>query len=136
MPNFLKGGPPALTLIALRLSGATAIAALIALVGVSLPAVLQRSGNDSIHTTRLPNPADVQQQDQSPIAAAPPSLNERRTQENEPPPDGGSVERQFGIATVRTDSVTNAIDLLPLHCPQSHSQSGLERGQTMRRLPP
>jgi hypothetical protein len=100
-PNFLKGGPPALALIALRLSGATAIAALIALVGVSLPAVLQRSGNDNIPTARLPNPADVQQQqDQSPTTAEPPSLIERRTQGSEPPPYGGSVERQSGIATV------------------------------------
>jgi hypothetical protein len=134
--------------IALRLSGATAIAALIALVGVSLPAVLQRSGNDNIHTARLPNPADVQQrqqhqspiaaappsperqsgiatvvtdsgtlpnpadvqrQDQSTIAAAPPSLSERRREVNEPPPNEGPEEPQPGIATVVAGPVTDAI---------------------------
>jgi hypothetical protein len=90
--------------------------------------VLQRSGNDNILTARLPNPADVQQQqDQSPTTAEPPSLNERRTQGSEPPPYGGSVERQSGIATVMTDSVTNAI--MPATA-SSPSVSQLERTRT------
>jgi hypothetical protein len=106
-PKFLKGDR-ARALIALRLSGVTAIAALIALVVVSLPAMHQRPGNDNIHTSLLPNPADVQQ-DQSPTATALPSLNERRTQANEPPPNAGSEERQSGVATVMAGPVTDAI---------------------------
>jgi hypothetical protein len=68
----------------------------------------QRPGNDNIHTSLLPNPADVQQ-DQSPTATALPSLNERRTQANEPPPNAGSEERQSGVATVMAGPVTDAI---------------------------
>ena len=91
-PKFLKGDRPR-ALIALCVSGVTAIAALIVLVVVSLPAMHQRPGNNNIHTALLTNPADVQR-DQSPTATAQPSLNERRTQANEPPPNGGSEERQ------------------------------------------
>jgi hypothetical protein len=68
----------------------------------------QRPGNDNIHTSLLPNPADVQQ-DQSPTATALPSLNERRTQANEPPPNAGSEERQAGVATVMAGPITDAI---------------------------
>ena len=104
-PKFLKGDRPR-ALIALCVSGVTAIAALIALVVVSLPAMHQRPGNNNIHTALLPNPADVQR-DQSPTATTQPSLNERRTQANEPPPNGGSEERQ-GIATVMAGPVADA----------------------------
>ena len=91
-PKFLKGDRPR-ALIALCVSGVTAIAALIALVVVSLPAMHQRPGNNNIHAGLLPNQADVQR-DQSLTATAQPSLNERRAQANEPPPNGGSEERQ------------------------------------------
>ncbi len=78
----------------------------------------------------LPNPTDVQQQrDQSPTAAAPPSLNERRAQRSEPPPYGGSVERQSGIATVVTDPVTNTNAIMPATA-SSPSVSQLERTRT------
>jgi hypothetical protein len=78
----------------------------------------------------LPNPTDVQQQrDQSPTAAAPPSLNERRAQRSEPPPYGGSVERQSGIATVVTDPVTNTNAIMPAIA-SSPSVSQLERTRT------
>jgi hypothetical protein len=78
----------------------------------------------------LPNPTDVQQQrDQSPTAAAPPSLNERRAQRSEPPPYGGSVERQSGIATVVTDPVTNTNAIMPAIA-SSPSVSQLERART------
>jgi hypothetical protein len=107
-PNFLKGDPPVSALIALRLSGATAIAALIALVLVSLPAKHQRPRNDNIQTSLPPVPAGVQQ-DQSPTATAQPSLNEPRTRANEPPPNAGSKERQSDIATVMATPVADAI---------------------------
>jgi hypothetical protein len=94
-PKFLKGDRPALSLIALRLSGAIALAALIALVVVSLPAN---------QTSLLPN-MDVQQ-DQPPTATAQPSLNEPSTHANEPWPNSGSEERQLGIATVMAAPVT------------------------------
>jgi hypothetical protein len=106
-PKFLKGDRPR-ALIALRVSGVTAIAALIALVVVSLPAMHQRPGNNNIHTALLPNPADVQR-DQSPTATAQPSLNERRTEANEPPPNAGSEGRQSGMTTVMAGPVTDAI---------------------------
>ena len=78
----------------------------------------------------LPNPTDVQQQrDQSPTAAAPPSPNERRAQRSEPPPYGGSVERQSGIATVVTDPVTNTNAIMPATA-SSPSVSQLERTRT------
>jgi len=104
-PKSLKGDH-ARALIALRLSGVTAIAALIAWVVVSLPAMHQRPGNDNLRTALLPNPADVQ--DQSPTATAQPPLNERRTQANNPLPNGGSEERQ-GVATVMAGPVADAI---------------------------
>jgi len=181
-PKFLQSERPARALIALRLSGATAIATLIALVVVSLPAKHQRPRNDNIQTSlppnvdvqqdqppkataqpslnepsthanepspnsgsedrqsriatvmadsvTLPNPIDVQQQrDQSPTAAAPPSMDERRTQRSEPPPYGGSVERQSDIATVVTDPVTNANAIMPATA-SSPSASQLERTRT------
>jgi Sel1 repeat len=106
-PKFLKGDRPR-ALIALCVSGVTAIAALIALVVVSLPAMHQRPANNNIHTALLPNQADVQR-DQSPTATAQPSLNERRTQANEPPPNGGSEKRQSGMTTVMAGPVTDAI---------------------------
>jgi hypothetical protein len=106
-PKFLKGDRPR-ALIALCVSGVTAIAALIALVVVSLPAMHQRPGNNNIHTALLPNQADVQR-DQSPTATAQPSLNERRTEANEPPPNAGSEERQSGMTTVMAGPVTDAI---------------------------
>jgi hypothetical protein len=180
-PKFLKSDRPARALIALRLSGAAAIATLIALVVVSLPAKHQRPRNDNIQTSLLPN-VDVQQdqpptataqpslnepsryanepspnsgseerqsgiatvmpgsvtlpnptgaqqeRDQSPTAAAPPS-DERRTERSEPPPYGGSVERQSGIATVVTDPVTNANAIMPA-TGLSPSVSQLERTRT------
>jgi hypothetical protein len=52
------------------------------LVVVSLPAKHQRSRNDSIQTSLLPN-VDVQQ-DQPPKATAQPSLNEPSMHANEP----------------------------------------------------
>jgi hypothetical protein len=107
-PKFLKGERPARALIALRLSGATAIATLIALVVVSLPAKHQRPRNDNIQTSLPPVPAGVQQ-DQSPTATAQPSLNEPRTRANEPPPNAGSKERQSDIATVMATPVADAI---------------------------
>ena len=51
-PKFLKGDRPR-ALIALCVSGVTAIAALIVLVVVSLPAMHQRPGNNNIHTALL-----------------------------------------------------------------------------------
>jgi hypothetical protein len=68
----------------------------------------QRPGNNNIHTALLPNQADVQR-DQSPTATAQPSLNERRTEANEPPPNAGSEERQSGMTTVMAGPVTDAI---------------------------
>ena len=105
-PKCLKGDRPR-ALIALCVSGVTAIAALVALVVVSLPAMHQRPGNNNIHTALLPNPADVQR-DQSSTATAQPSLTERLTQANEPPPNGGSEERQSGMTTVMAGPVTDA----------------------------
>ena len=78
----------------------------------------------------LPNPAAIQQQrDQSPTAAALPSLNDRRTQGSEPPPYGGSGERQSRIATVVTDSVTSANAIMSA-TGSSPSVSQLERTRT------
>ena len=104
-PKFLKGDRPR-ALIALYVSGVTAIAALIALVVVSLPAMHHRLGNNNTHTALLPNQADVQR-DQWPTATTQPSLNERRTEVNEPPPNGGSEERQ-GVVTVMAGPVADA----------------------------
>jgi len=103
-PKFLQSERPARALIALRLSGATAIATLIALVVVSLPAKHQRPRNDNIQTSLPPN-VDVQQH-QQPTATAQPSLNEPSTHANEPSPNSGSKERQSSIATVMAGSVT------------------------------
>ena len=50
-----KSGPGA---IALRLTGVTVIAALIAWIVVSLPPMRQRSGNNDVHTALLPNTAN------------------------------------------------------------------------------
>jgi hypothetical protein len=183
-PKFLKSDRAARALIALRLSGATAIAALIAFVMVSLPAKHQRPRNDGIQTSLLPNvdvqqkqppmataqaslnepstyanapspnsrseeerqsiatvtpdavtlsnPTDVQQQrDQSPTAAAQPSLDERRTQRSAPPLYGGSVERQGDIATVVTAPVTNANAAMPA---TGSSPSLSQSEQTRRQL--
>ena len=78
----------------------------------------------------LPNPAAIQQQrDQSPTAAALPSLNDRRTQESEPPPYGESGERQSRIATVVTDPVTNENAIMSATI-SSPSVSQLERTRT------
>jgi hypothetical protein len=78
----------------------------------------------------LPNPAAIQQQlDQSPTAAALPSLNDRRTQESEPPPYGESGERQSRIATVVTDPVANANAIMSATV-SSPSVSQLERTRT------
>ena len=104
-PKFLKGDRPR-ALIALYVSGVTAIAALIALVVVSLPAMHHRPGNNNTLTALLPNQADVQR-DQWPTATTQPSLNERRTEVNEPPPNGGSEERQ-GVVTVMAGPVADA----------------------------
>jgi len=126
-PKFLQSYRPARALIALWLSGAVAIATLIALVVVSLPAKHQRSRNDSIQTSLLPN-VDVQQD--QPSTAAQPSLNEPSTYANEPSPNSGSEDRQSRIATVMADSVTlpNPIDVQqqrdqpPTAAPPSHER--------------
>ncbi len=110
-PKFLQSDRPARALIALWLSGAVAIATLIALVVVSLPAKDQRPRNDNIQTSLPPN-VDVQQH-QPPTATAQPSLNEPSTHANEPLPNSGSKERLSSIATVMAGSVTlpNPADL-------------------------
>jgi hypothetical protein len=102
-PKLLNGDRPR-ALIALCVSGVTAIAALIALVVVSLSAMHQQPGNDNTHTAPQLNPAGIQQ-DQSPTATVQPSLNERRTEANEPPPNGGAEEPQPRIATAVTGPV-------------------------------
>ena len=94
-------------MIALRLSGVTAIAALIAWVVVSLPAMHRQPGNDNVHTAVLPNQADGEQ-DQLPTATARSPLNDRRPQTNEPRANGGSEERQSGMTTVMAGPVTDA----------------------------
>jgi hypothetical protein len=108
-PKPLKGDRArAGALIAMRLSGVTAIAALIAWVVVSLPAMHRQPGNDSVHTAVLPNPADGEQ-DQLPTTTAQSPLNDRRPQANEPRAIGGSEERQSEIATVMAGPVADAI---------------------------
>jgi hypothetical protein len=81
-PKSLKGDHTR-ALIALRLGGVTAIAALIAWVVVSLPAMHRQPGNDNVHTAVLPNQADGAQ-DQLPTETARSPLNDRRPQANEP----------------------------------------------------
>jgi len=107
-PKFLKGDRPR-ALIALYVSGVTAIAALIALVVVSLPAMHHRLGNNNTHTALLPNQADVQR-DQWPTATTQPSLNERRTEANEPPPNGDNIHNALlpNQADVRRDQSPTA----------------------------
>ena len=105
-PNSLKGDHTR-ALIALRLSGVTAIAALIAWVVVSLPAMHRQPGNDNVHTAVLPNQADGEQ-DQLPTATAQSPQNDRRPQANEPRANGGSEERQSGMTTVMAGPVTDA----------------------------
>ena len=105
-PKSLKGDHTR-ALIALRLSGVTAIAALIAWVVVSLPAMHRQPGNDNVHTAILPNPADGEQ-DQLSTATAKSPLNDRRPQANEPRANGGSEERQSGMTTVMAGPVTDA----------------------------
>ena len=105
-PKSLKGDHTR-ALIALRLSGVTAIAALIAWVVVSLPAMHRQPGNDNVHTAILPNPADGEQ-DQLSTATAKSPLNDRRPQANEPRANGGSEERQSGMTTVMAGLVTDA----------------------------
>jgi Sel1 repeat len=105
-PKSLKGDHTR-ALIALRLSGVTAIAALIAWVVVSLPAMHRQPGNDNVHTAVLPNQADGEQ-DQLPTATAQSPLNDRRPQANEPRANGGSEERQSGMTTVMAGPVTDA----------------------------
>ena len=105
-PKSLKGDHTR-ALIALRLSGVTAIAALIAWVVVSLPAMHRQPGNDNVHTAILPNPADGEQ-DQLPTATAQSPLRDRRPQANEPRANGGPEERQSEIATVMAGPVTDA----------------------------
>jgi hypothetical protein len=108
-PKSLKGDRArAGALIAMRLSGVTAIAALIAWVVVSLPAMHRQPGNDNVHTAVLPNPADGEQ-DQLPTATAQSPLNDRRPQANEPRANGGPEERQSGIATVMAGPVADPI---------------------------
>ena len=99
-PKSLKGDH-AWALIALRLSGVTAIAALIAWVLVSLPAMDRQPGNDNVHTAVLP-------QDQ-PTATPQSPLNDRRPQANEPRANRGPEERQSEIATVMAGPVADAI---------------------------
>ena len=106
-PKSLKGDRAG-ALIAMRLSGVTAIAALIAWVVVSLPAMHRQPGNDNVHTAVLPNPADGEQ-DQLPTATAQSPLNDRRPQANEPRANGGPEERQSGIATVMAGPVADPI---------------------------
>jgi hypothetical protein len=106
-PNSLKGDHTR-ALIALRLSGVTAIAALIAWVVVSLPAMHRQPGNDNVHTAVLPNPADSEQ-DQLPTATAQSPLHDWRPQANEPRAKGGLEERQSEIATVMAGPVADAI---------------------------
>ena len=105
-PKFLKGDHTR-ALIALRLSGVTAIAALIAWVVVSLPAMHRQPGNDNVHTAVLANPTDGEQ-DQLPTTTARSPLNDRRLQANEPRANGGSEERQSGMTTVMAGPVTDA----------------------------
>ena len=106
-PKFLKGDHTR-ALIALRLSGVTAIAALIAWVVVSLPAMHRQPGNDNVHTAVLANPADSEQ-DQLPTATAQSPLHDWRPQANEPRANGGLEERQSEIATVMAGPVADAI---------------------------
>ena len=106
-PKFLKGDHTR-TLIALRLSGVTAIAALIAWVVVSLPAMHRQPGNDNVHTAVLANPTDGEQ-DQLPTPTARSPLNDQRLQANEPRANGGLEERQSEIATVMAGPVADAI---------------------------
>ena len=106
-PKFLKGDHTR-ALIALRLSGVMAIAALIAWVVVSLPAMHRQPGNDNVHTAVLPNPADSEQ-DQLPTATAQSPLHDWRPQANEPRANGGLEERQSEIATVMAGPVADAI---------------------------
>jgi len=105
-PKSLKGDHTR-ALIALRLGGVTAIAALIAWVVVSLPAMHRQPGNDNVHTAVLPNQADGEQ-DQLPTATAQSPLNDRRPQANEPRANGGSEERQSGMTIVMAGPVTDA----------------------------
>jgi hypothetical protein len=124
-PKFLKGDRPR-ALIALCVSGVTAIAALIALVVVSLPALHQRPGNNNIHTALLPNQADVQR-DQSPTATTQLSLNERRTQANEPPPNGDNIH---------TALLPNQADVQRDQSPTATTQPSLNERRTQANEPP
>jgi hypothetical protein len=93
--------------IALRLSGVTAIAALVAWVVVTLPGMRQQSAN-KVHTVVLPNSADGQR-DQLPTATARPPLNEGAAQTKEPSPNAQPEERPSGVATAMTGPVAGAI---------------------------
>jgi hypothetical protein len=124
-PKFLKGDRPR-ALIALCVSGVTAIAALIALVVVSLPVMHQRPGNNNIHTALLPNQADVQR-DQSPTATTQPSLNERRTQANEPPPNGDNIHNAL---------LPNQADVQRDQSPTATTQPSLNERRTQANEPP
>ena len=124
-PKFLKGDRPR-ALIALGVSGVTAIAALIALVVVSLPAMHQRPGNNNIHTALLPNQADVQR-DQSPTATTQPSLNERRTEANEPPPNGDNIHNAL---------LPNQADVQRDQSPTATTPPSLNERRTQANEPP
>ncbi len=124
-PKFLKGDLHR-ALIALCVSGITAIAALIALVVVSLPAMHQRPRNNNIHNALLPNQADVQR-DQSPTATTQPSLNERRTQANEPPPNGDNIHNAL---------LPNQADVQRDQSPTATTQPSLNERRTQANEPP
>jgi hypothetical protein len=107
-------------------SGVTAIAALIALVVVSLPAMHHRLGNNNTHTALLPNQADVQR-DQWPTATTQPSLNERRTEANEPPPNGDNIHNAL---------LPNQADVQRDQSPTATTQPTLNERRTEANEPP
>ena len=65
---------------ALRLTGVTAIAALVAWAVVSLPGVGQRSGNNNVHTAVLPNPASGTARPAAIAIGAPPASSPAMSQ--------------------------------------------------------
>ena len=130
-PKPLKGDRVGVV-IALRLSGVTAIAALIAWVVVTQPGMRQPTGNDSPRTAVLPHPGDGKQ-DQMLTATVRPPMSDRRAQVNEPAPDGGPEERPSGVGIVVAGPVSGAIPPVTASSSTESSKTELQSERTTSR---
>jgi hypothetical protein len=120
---------------ALRLSGVTAIAALVAWALVSLPGVGQRSGNNNVHTAVLPNPASGTARPAAAAIAAAPALSSSTVSQSEkitsrPDDEETSTLIKLGQDFVKNGDFSSARLLLMRAAKAGSAAAALSLGET------